>query len=53
MRWFTPIEKTRLQTAGFYPVRLVADLVLVESEYQMLIGRRRPFADGATRLSWR
>jgi len=52
MQWFTPIERERLKAFGFYPVRLNADVVLVESEWQMLIGRKRPFYDGATRLKW-
>lgn len=50
--WFTPIEWRRLQSVGFHPVRLHADLVVAESPWQVLIGRRRPLADGATRLRW-
>ena len=50
--WFTPIERERLRRLGFHPVRLTADRVLVESEWQMLIARVRPFTEGATRLSW-
>ena len=50
--WFTPIECTRLATLGFYPVQLRADIVLVESPWQLLIGRSRPFTEGATRLRW-
>ena len=53
MRWFTLRERTRLGAAGFYPVRLNADVVLAESPWQMLIGRTRPFSEGATRLRWR
>lgn len=52
MRWFTPRERDTLEAAGFYPVRLHADVVLAESPWQMLIGRTRPFTDGATRLRW-
>lgn len=52
MRWFTPIERQRLQACGFYPVRLNVDAVIAESDWQMLVGRRRPFSEGATRLNW-
>jgi hypothetical protein len=52
LRWFTPRERAKLAHLGFHPVRLTADVVLAESEWQMLIGRRRPFAEGATRLRW-
>ena len=52
MEWFTPIERRRLEVGGFHPVRLNADCVLAESATQMLIGRRRPFTEGATRLRW-
>ena len=52
MDWFTPVERVRLAGLGFYPVRLNVDVVLAKSDYQMVIGRRRPFADGATRLKW-
>lgn len=52
LRWFTPLERERLQSLGFYPVRLNADVVLAESPWQMVIGRARPFAEGATRLRW-
>lgn len=52
LQWFTSLECQRLQAAGYYPVRLQADVVLAESPWQLLIGRRRPFAEGATRLSW-
>jgi hypothetical protein len=50
--WFTPIEIARLKAFGFHPVRLNVDRVLAESQWQMLVGRARPFADGATRLCW-
>lgn len=53
MRWFTAGEKQRLAQLGFHPVRLNADVVVTESEWQMLIGRRKPFAESATRLRWR
>ena len=53
LRWFTPNEQARLQEHGFYPVRLNADVVVVESAWQMLVGRRRPFTEGVTRLRWR
>jgi len=52
MRWFTPREKETLARAGYHPVRLRADVVLAETEWQLVIGRRRPFRDGATRLRW-
>jgi len=52
LRWFTPIERERLERFGFYPVRLSVDRVLVESPWQMLIGRELPFAVGASRLRW-
>lgn len=52
MCWFTPIERDRLHRLGFYPVRLNVDAVIVESQWQLVIGRRRPFDDGATRLRW-
>jgi hypothetical protein len=52
MCWFTPCERERLASLGFYPVRLNVDVVLAESKWQLVVGRRRPFADGATRLRW-
>ena len=52
LHWFTPLEQERLSRFGFYPVRLHADAVLAESEWQMFVGRSRPFSDGATRLSF-
>lgn len=51
--WFLPPERERLARFGFHPVRLNLDVVLAESQWQLIIGRRRPFADGATRLRWR
>lgn len=50
--WFTPIEITRLSALGFYPVRLNVDRIIVESQWQVLVGRVRPFSDGASRLKW-
>jgi hypothetical protein len=52
LEWFTPRECQRLMRLGFHPVRLNADVVLAESRWQILIGRYRPFHDGATRLRW-
>jgi hypothetical protein len=52
MEWYTQVERHRLQAFGFYPVRINADVVLAESEWQMLVGRKRPFSEGATRLKW-
>lgn len=52
MEWFTPVERMRLADRGFYPVQLQADRVLVESPWQMLIARARPFNEGATRRRW-
>jgi hypothetical protein len=52
MQWFTPRERAALRALGFHPVRLTADVLLAESAWQLLVGRRRPFADGATRLRW-
>lgn len=51
--WFTAIEMERLERLGFYPVRLNADLVIAESPWQMFIGRKIPFAVGASRLRWK
>lgn len=50
--WFTAIEIARLESLGFYPVRINVDQILAESPWQMLVGRVRPFADGASRLRW-
>jgi len=52
LAWFTPAEIARLAVLGFHPVTLRADVVLAESATQALIGRRRPLAEGATRLRW-
>lgn len=52
MRWFTAREREVLAQCGFYPVRLLADTVIAESQWQLLVGRRKPFTDGATRLRW-
>jgi len=51
-RWFTARERERLSRYGFHPVQLMADVVVAESDWQMVIGRRKPFAVGATRLRW-
>jgi hypothetical protein len=52
MAWFTSVERERLRTLGYYPVSLMVDAVLAESEWQMLVGRIRHFSEGASRLSW-
>lgn len=52
MLWFTPLERYRLKVLGFYPVRILADHVVRESEWQVFFARQRPLWDGATRLSW-
>lgn len=52
MSWFSPVERERLEQRGFFPVCLNVDRVLAEGKYQILIGRSRPFAEGATRLRW-
>ena len=52
MRWFTPTERAVLAKLGFHPVQLNVDVVLAESEWQLVVGRYRPFAIGATRLNW-
>jgi hypothetical protein len=51
-QWFTPIERARLEARGYHVVRLVGDVVIAESDWQMVIGRPRPFSEGATRLRW-
>ena len=53
MAWFTPKERATLARLGFHPVRLQADAVFAESDWQMVVGRYRPFALGASRLRWR
>lgn len=50
--WFTPVEIERLRALRFHPVMIRADVVVAESRFQVLIGRLRPLAIGATRLSW-
>ena len=50
--WFTPVERLRLAEHGYSPVRLWVDVVLAESEWQLVFARRRPLTDGATRLRW-
>jgi hypothetical protein len=52
MAWFTACERLRLAAHGYFPVRLLADVIVAESDWQLLIGRRRPFTDGASRLRW-
>ena len=52
MAWFTPVERQRLARLGFHIVRLRVDRVIAESDWQMVVARRRPFAEGATRLRW-
>jgi hypothetical protein len=52
LAWFTPLEYRRLEQLGFYPVALAIDVIVVESEWQMLVGRERHFSDGASRRSW-
>ena len=50
--WFTPVEYVNLQKLGYYPVTLAIDTIIVESDWQMLVGRERHFSEGASRLSW-
>lgn len=52
LAWFQPAEMPRLHALGFYPVKLAVDHIVVESPTQLVVARLRPFADGATRLSW-
>lgn len=52
MAWLTPVERARLAILGFHPVQLRVDLVIAESPWQLVVGRVRPFADGATRRAW-
>jgi hypothetical protein len=52
MHWFTPVERTRLQGLGFYPVQLSIDIVLAESPWQLVIGRKLPFNKGVMRRRW-
>ena len=52
MRWFTPKERAALAALGFHPVQLTVDVVHAESPWQLLVGRKQPFAIGATRLQW-
>lgn len=52
-RWFTQVERVRLERLGFYPVRMHVDRVLAESEKQVFFARRRPLNDGASRISWK
>lgn len=51
--WFTQQEQDRLESIGYTPVALSADLIIVENEDQVVFARREPFNVGATRLSWR
>jgi hypothetical protein len=53
LQWFTVVERKRLDQYGFSIVRVNVDVVIAESPWQMLIGRAKPFAEGATRLRWR
>lgn len=53
MAWFTPREREVLAGYGYHPVRLRVDVVLAESAWQIVVGRHRPFREGATRLRWR
>lgn len=53
LAWFTPVERLRLKGFGYSPVRLNVDQVLAESPLQLVVGRVRPFMDGATRVNWR
>ena len=48
--WFTQVERERLLGFGYWPVCLTVDAVLKESEWQAFFARRRPLADGATRI---
>lgn len=52
MEWFTPIERERLKSFGFHPVRLRVDGVLAESPWQLVFIRQRALASGAVRLRW-
>lgn len=53
MEWFTPLERRTLEKYGFYPVSIKADVIVAESQLQLLIGRRKPFHLGATRRVWK
>jgi hypothetical protein len=50
--WFTPLERTRLDAFGFWPVSMTIDRVVAESARQVFFARARPLAMGARRLSW-
>lgn len=52
MSWFTPAERGRLEAFRFYPVKIRINYIVAESQTQLLAARRRPFAEGATRLRW-
>jgi hypothetical protein len=50
--WFLPAERARLRALGFWPVQVSAEVVVIESSWQIFVGRVRPFAEGATRRAW-
>jgi hypothetical protein len=52
LAWFTPAECHRLARLGYHPVSLTIDAVVAESASQLLLARRRPLAEGATRHGW-
>lgn len=50
--WFTPKERATLARFGFHIVAMQVDVVLAESPWQIVFGRRLPLAVGASRRRW-
>ena len=47
-RWFSESELSRLRVYGYAVVTMDADIILGESERQLVFSRRRPLRAGAT-----
>jgi hypothetical protein len=50
-RWFSADEYMRLRVLGYRFVRLAVDRIAAESPTQLVVARKRPFAEGATVLN--
>lgn len=52
LKWFTPLERNRLDRMGYTPVRLRADKIIRENADQVIFARREPLTVGAAVMPW-
>lgn len=52
LKWFTPLEQSRLSVLGYVPVMLKADRVVRENTDQLIFARRMPLREGYIIIPW-